>query len=131
MTNFGIFTQPIPMFFLKYKTETAKTVQRQLHILHNISKFCHFVTSFLLTCQPHKMEISQNFVAFSENMNFECHLLSLFQTIWYYAASKFKKVNFLVENTILTKLVLVDDSFSKNTTNLLVRNPLLLILVIL
>ena len=77
------------------------------------------------------MEISQNFVAFSENMNFECHLLSLFQTIWYYAASKFKKLNFLVENTILTKLVLVDDSFSKNTTNLLVRNPLLLILVIL
>ena len=32
-------------FFLKYKTETAKTVQRQLHILHNISKFRHFVIS--------------------------------------------------------------------------------------
>ena len=46
MTNFGIFTQPIPMFFfLKYKTETAKTVQRQLHILHNISKFRHFFIS--------------------------------------------------------------------------------------
>ena len=55
MKNFGIYTKPIPMFFfLKYKTETVKTVQRQLHILHNISKFRHFVTSFLLTCQPHK-----------------------------------------------------------------------------
>ena len=32
-------------YFLKYKTETAKTVQRQLHILHNISKFRHFVIS--------------------------------------------------------------------------------------
>ena len=32
-------------FFLKYKTETAKTVQRQLHILHNISSFRHFVIS--------------------------------------------------------------------------------------
>ena len=44
-------------YFLKYKTETAKTVQRQLHILHNISKFRHFVTyqiTFLLTCQPQK-----------------------------------------------------------------------------
>ena len=33
------------IYFLKYKTETAKTVQRQLHILHNISKFRNFVTS--------------------------------------------------------------------------------------
>ena len=32
-------------YFLKYKTESAKTVQRQLHILHNISKFRHFVIS--------------------------------------------------------------------------------------
>ena len=39
MTNFGIFTKPIPMlFFLKYKTESAKTVQRQLHILHSVKK---------------------------------------------------------------------------------------------
>ena len=28
--NFRIFMQPIPNFFLKYKTETAKTGQRQL-----------------------------------------------------------------------------------------------------
>ena len=34
-------------YFLKYKTETAKTVQRQLHILHNISSFRHFVISSL------------------------------------------------------------------------------------
>ena len=42
-------------YFLKYKTETAKTVQRQLHILHNISKIRNFVTyqiTFLLKCQP-------------------------------------------------------------------------------
>ena len=37
MTNFGIF--------FEVQTETAKTVQRQLHILHNISKFHHFVIS--------------------------------------------------------------------------------------
>ena len=30
LTNFRIFTQPIPIFFSKYKTETAKTGQRQL-----------------------------------------------------------------------------------------------------
>ena len=30
ITNFRIFTQPIPKFFSKYKTETAKTGQRQL-----------------------------------------------------------------------------------------------------
>ena len=60
-------------FFLKYKTETAKTVQRQLHILHNISTFRHFVTSFLLTCQPHKKKKSfsgpllpLNFTSFSD-----------------------------------------------------------------
>ena len=32
-------------FFFEVQTETAKTVQRQLHILHNISKFRHFVIS--------------------------------------------------------------------------------------
>ena len=32
-------------FFFEVQTETAKTVQRQLHILHNISKFHHFVIS--------------------------------------------------------------------------------------
>ena len=50
------------VFFLKYKTETAKTVQRQLHILHNISKNRNFVTyriTFLLTCQPHKVPNKQ------------------------------------------------------------------------
>ena len=30
ITNFGIFTQPIPNFFSKYKTETTQTGQRQL-----------------------------------------------------------------------------------------------------
>ena len=30
ITNFRIFKQPIPNFFSKYKTETAKTGQRQL-----------------------------------------------------------------------------------------------------
>ena len=50
---------------------------------------------------------------------FKCHLLSSFQTIWY-AASKFKKLN-VKGNRILTKLVFVDDSFNKNTTNLLVK----------
>ena len=34
-------------YFLKYKTETAKTVQRQLHILHNISSFRQYdISSF-------------------------------------------------------------------------------------
>ena len=52
----------LSMFFLKYKTETGKTVQRQLHILHNISKFRHFITyqiTFLMTSQLHKSLISQ------------------------------------------------------------------------
>ena len=47
ITNFGIITQPIPIFFLKYKTETAKTGQRQLlgkKILHNISEIRNFIT---------------------------------------------------------------------------------------
>ena len=30
ITNFQIFTKPMPKFFFKYKTETAKTGQRQL-----------------------------------------------------------------------------------------------------
>ena len=30
ITNFRIFTQPIPIFFSKYKTETANRGQRQL-----------------------------------------------------------------------------------------------------
>ena len=30
ITNFQIFTQPIPNFFFKVQTETAKTEQRQL-----------------------------------------------------------------------------------------------------
>ena len=30
LTNFQIFTQPIPNFFSKYKTETANRGQRQL-----------------------------------------------------------------------------------------------------
>jgi len=41
--NFRIFTQRIPIFFSKHKTETAKTGQRQLLILHNILKICNFV----------------------------------------------------------------------------------------
>ena len=30
LTNFRIFTQPIPIFFSKFKTETANRGQRQL-----------------------------------------------------------------------------------------------------
>ena len=33
LTNFRIFTQPIPIFFSKYKTETANRGQRQLLFL--------------------------------------------------------------------------------------------------
>ena len=33
LTNFRIFTQPIPNFFSKYKTETANRGQRQLLFL--------------------------------------------------------------------------------------------------
>ena len=54
---------PRILFFFEVQTETAKTVQRQLHILHNISKFRHFVTSFLLTCQPHKIKFILDFTS--------------------------------------------------------------------
>ena len=63
ITNFGIFTQPIPIFFSKYKTETAKTGERHLlenKILHDILKIRNFVTyqiTFLMTCQQHKVAI--------------------------------------------------------------------------
>ena len=62
ITNFQIFTQPIPIFYSKYKTETAKTGQRQLlekKILHDILKIRNFVTyqiTFFMSCQQHKYQ---------------------------------------------------------------------------
>ena len=50
------------MFFLKYKTETGKTVQRQLHILHNISKFRHFVTYQITSIDMPTTLMKQKFV---------------------------------------------------------------------
>ena len=61
LTNFSNIHATYSYFFSKYKTETAKTGQRQLlenkEILHNISKIGNFVTyqiTFLMTCQQHK-----------------------------------------------------------------------------
>ena len=57
ITNYPILTQPIPKFFLKYKTETAKQGRDSCLKKINVSEIHNFVTyqiTFLLTCQPHK-----------------------------------------------------------------------------
>ena len=58
LTNFRIFTQPIPNFFSTYKTETFK--QGRDSCL-KINKYSKFLTSrfrqiaFLMTCQQYKV----------------------------------------------------------------------------